>query len=269
MLKFLTRRRPVLLPAVPPTTTVYAIGDVHGCLDLLERLLVAISVDARTHDAIDPTIIFLGDLIDRGPDSSTVVDRLIRFRDERPSTRFLMGNHEELFLAALDGDPRALRTFCRAGGRATAISYGLTPESYERMDYDELREAMLSAVPNDHRRFIASFEDVIVVGDYAFVHAGVDPGKSLEHQSVADLRWIRSPFLDHRGVLEKIVVHGHTVSADIDWRPHRIGIDTGAYRTGLLTALALQGDRRWAIQVSSQDDESVSAVEAQGVVPHV
>ena len=248
MLSFLRPRSRARCAAVPQGLLVYAVGDVHGCADLLDTLLTRILADAEARGAWDPTLLFTGDLIDRGPDSAAVVERLRRLKHERPSTRFLMGNHEEIFLAALDGEDRSLRAFCRMGGRETAISYGLSAEAYERMDHAELREALLTIVPVEHRRFLAAFEDLIVLGDYAFVHAGVHPCRALAAQRAQDLRWIRSPFLEHRGSLEKIIVHGHTVTPEVEWRPHRIGIDTGAFQTGRLTALGLQDDQRWLIQ---------------------
>ena len=251
MLRFLTSRRLATRPAssIPSGACVYAIGDVHGCLDQLERLLLAVASDAAGRAGGEPTLIFTGDLVDRGPASAGVVELLRRLKLERPATRFLMGNHEEVFLAALTGDRHALRCFSRIGGRETAISYGLSAQAYERMDFEELGEALAAAVPENHRAFLTRFEDMVVTGDYAFVHAGIHPDRPLDAQRVHDLRWIRSPFLEHRGVLEKVVVHGHTVTENVDWCPHRIGIDTGAYRTGRLTALGLQEDRRWLVQV--------------------
>ncbi len=234
--------------ALPPGLSVYAIGDVHGCLDLLDRLIASIHDDAEARGIRNPTIIFTGDLIDRGPSSAAVVTRLHELKAARPETRFLMGNHEEIFLAALDGDARALRAFCRIGGRETAISYGIEPESYERMDYDEIHGALVAAVPDCHRRFLASFEDMVVLGDYAFVHAGIHPERALDAQRPEDLRWIRDRFLDHRGPLEKTIVHGHTAATDVEWRPHRIGVDTGAYKTGRLTAVGLRDEERWLVQ---------------------
>ncbi|WP_375380972.1 metallophosphoesterase family protein [uncultured Sphingomonas sp.] len=234
--------------SLPTGVSVYAVGDVHGRIDLLDRLIASIDDDAEERRIHAPTIIFTGDLIDRGPASAAVVARLHDLKAARPETRFLMGNHEEVFLAALEGGSRAMRGFCRIGGRETAISYGIEPECYERMDYDELRDALVAAVPDCHRRFLASFEDMVVLGDYAFVHAGVHPERSLDAQRPEDLRWIRTPFLDHRGTLEKTIVHGHTATDEVEWRPHRIGVDTGAYRTGRLTAVGLQDDRRWLVQ---------------------
>lgn len=247
--KFLRTRAADSPPAaaVPAGERVYAIGDVHGRLDLLDRLLAAIGSDDAAHDPARTTIVFLGDLVDRGPDSAGVVERVLRLGEDRADVRLLLGNHEEVFLAALDGDLRALRLFCRIGGRETALSYGIAPDAYETMDHGELADALRLAVPDSHRALLAAGSDMEIIGDYAFVHAGVHPERALEDQRGADLRWIRDPFLDYRGRLAKTIVHGHTISDDAEFRPHRIGIDTGAYASGKLSAIGLQADRRWQL----------------------
>ena len=246
---FQSRRPPASVRGwVPPGERVYAIGDIHGCAELLDQLLDRIDADDRARARARTTFVFLGDLVDRGPDSAAVIDRLIAFKTARPTTRFLLGNHEEIFLGAIDGDEKALRLFCRIGGRETALSYGITAEAYERLDYAELGAALQSAVPPEHHAFLAAFEDLVEIGDYAFVHAGIHPGRPLAEQRTADLRWIRDPFLGHAGMLEKIVVHGHTIADDIEVEGHRIGVDTGAYATGRLSAVGLQDDRWWPIQ---------------------
>jgi len=253
--KLLKARRAAAAPAptIPDGNRVYAIGDIHGCDDQLARLLAAIAEDEATRGPARTTLIFLGDLVDRGPASAAVIERLRQLADTRPDTRFLLGNHEEVFLDALNGDPKALRMFCRIGGRETILSYGVDAAAYDRMDYDELHQAMTRHVPPDHQAFVAGFEDMIVIGDYAFVHAGVRPDTDLASQRNADLRWIRKPFLEHTGSLEKVVVHGHTISETLDVQGHRIGVDTGAYQTGRLTALGLEGAERWTVQVEGID----------------
>ena len=196
----------------------------------------------------ETTLVFLGDVVDRGPDSHGVVERLRELKRIMPSTRFLLGNHEEVFLAALNGDRRALKGFCRMGGRETILSYGIDEQAYERMDHDQLLDAIRMAVPVTDRQFLETFENFVVIGDYAFVHAGIDPAQPLAAQTGSSLRWIRAPFLEHRGRFEKMIVHGHTISHEAEWRPNRIGIDTGAYETGRLTALGLEGAERWTLQ---------------------
>lgn len=229
-------------PAVPANTRVYAIGDVHGCLAQLDKLLAAIDADDAAQRPVARTaLIFLGDLVDRGPSSAHVIDRVMTLAATRPGCRFLKGNHEEVFLAACDGDRAALRMFCRIGGRETAMSYGASAEEYERMDYDELAGFLAHAVPPEHLSFLAACEDMVIEGGYAFVHAGVRPRVALAQQSGADLRWIRQAFLSHVGGFEKVIVHGHSISDGVNRGCDRIGIDTGAYLGGPLTALALEG----------------------------
>ncbi len=242
------RRSRASTASIPDGQRVYAIGDVHGCLDQLDRLLDAIDRDDSTRPPADTTIILLGDLVDRGPSSAQVVARLRTRAGRDPSLRFLMGNHEEVFLSALDGDAKALKFFCRIGGRETIMSYGLSADAYEQMDYAGLHDWMTAHVPPDDRTFLSAFEDMIVIGDYAFVHAGIRPGTPLSAQTTTDLRWIRDPFLDHRGLLEKRIVHGHTIGPEIVVRPHRIGIDTGAYAGRPLSAIVLEGDEIHPLQ---------------------
>jgi serine/threonine protein phosphatase 1 len=246
---FKARRTPATPPAVVPDgQRLYAIGDIHGCADLLDDLLTRIADDDAARGSARTTLIFLGDLVDRGPKSAEVIERLRRLAEDRPDTRFLLGNHEEVFLDALGGEPKALRMFCRIGGRETILSYGVEAADYDRMDYEELSAALQSRVPDSHRAFMTAFEDIIVIGDYIFVHAGIRPGIDLPLQRSADLRWIRNPFLDYDRSLGKIVVHGHTISESLDVQAHRIGVDTGAYETGRLTALGLEGGERWTVQ---------------------
>lgn len=232
---------------IPDGQRVYAIGDIHGRLDLLDDLIARIDEDDAQREPARTTIVVLGDLVDRGPDSAGVVDRLANLAATRDHLRFLMGNHEELFLSALDGDQKGLRMFARVGGRETAISYGIAPHIYEHADFAALHALLTTAVPDRHVAFLRSFEDLVVIGDYVFVHAGIRPGVALEDQCTRDLRWIREPFLSARGN-GSVIVHGHTITESPDDRPHRIGIDTGAYLYGTLTALVLEGTNRDFLQ---------------------
>jgi serine/threonine protein phosphatase 1 len=243
LLKFVSRAQPAA-PAVPAGRRVYAIGDIHGRRDLLDRLLEMIDADDLARGGSRTELIFLGDLVDRGPDSAGVVERLIALGESRP-VRFLMGNHEEVLLRALDGDTRALRFLIRIGGRETLFSYGISPEEYRDLDYDALLVLAREKVPPAHRAFLAGFEKLIEVGDYLFVHAGLRPGIAVEDQKTSDLCWIRDDFLAHRESFGKMVVHGHSITDGIDERPNRIGIDTGAFASGRLTAIGLEGEARW------------------------
>lgn len=233
---------------IPPGERVYAIGDVHGCLTQLDALLAMMAQDEAERGAAETTIVMLGDVVDRGPASAQVVERLIALKAEAPRTRFLKGNHEEVFLHALGGDDQALRMFCRIGGRETIMSYGVDAREYERLDYAELAKRLLAVVPDAHRGFLDAFEDVVTIGDYAFVHAGIRPNVALSLQKSSDLRWIRGAFLDYPGRHEKMIVHGHTITPEVERRAGRIGIDTGAYAGGPLTALGIEGDATWVLQ---------------------
>jgi serine/threonine protein phosphatase 1 len=240
--------RRTLPPAerVPDGIRVYAIGDIHGRLDLLDTLLADIAMDNLARgNGIETRYIFLGDLIDRGPESRGVVDRLLAFSRSGANVRFLMGNHEQVFLRAIQGDKKALRFLGRIGGRETLNSYGITDEDYKTLCTDELAARVAALVPPAHVAFLSGFEDMIALGDYLFVHAGVRPGVGLEEQSQSDLYWIRDEFLSHRDSFGPIVVHGHSITDDVDLRTNRIGIDTGAFASGRLTALGLEGEERW------------------------
>lgn len=230
---------------VPPGRRVYAIGDIHGRADLLDALLASIEADDRSRGGADTMFVFLGDLVDRGPDSRVVVERLMALRDGPVPTRFLMGNHEEVFLRALAGDLKALRFLIRIGGRATIASYGIDAREYATLDFEALDARLRAMVPQAHVDFLSSFEEWIEVGDYLFVHAGIRPGVDLGAQRASDLRWIRDDFLDCREDFGKLVVHGHSITDDVDVRPNRIGIDTGAFESGQLTAIGLERGERW------------------------
>lgn len=231
--------------SIPSGRRVYAIGDIHGRLDLVDRLLGLIDADDRRRGAAETELIFLGDLVDRGPDSRGVVDRLLALSRGPRRVRFLIGNHEEVFLRAIEGDLRALRFLIRIGGRETLLSYDISEDEYRSLDFEDLATLAREKVPAEHVRFLASFEKWIEIGDYLFVHAGVRPGIAVEDQLISDLCWIRDDFLKHRDSFGKMVVHGHSISEDIDLRSNRIGIDTGAFASGRLSAIGLEEDRRW------------------------
>lgn len=235
-------------PAVPPGHRIYAIGDVHGQDHLLADLLTEIEADNAALPGSEVTIVFLGDLIDRGPKSAEVVERLRCYRPVGIRTEFLAGNHEEVLLRILDGEGSLVADWLRFGGAQCAGSYGLSSSRLGKMSSAEAVEALRSTIPAEHQAFLASFADTLRAGDYLFVHAGIRPGVPLAEQAQVDLRWIRGPFLDHPALHEVMVVHGHTISEDVDERPGRIGIDTGAYKHGVLTALVLEGDKRRILQ---------------------
>ncbi|WP_338467715.1 metallophosphoesterase [Novosphingobium sp. ZN18A2] len=228
---------------MPDGQRVYAIGDIHGRLDLFERLIAAIEADDIARGPAETTVILLGDLVDRGPDSRGVIDRARRWARQR-AVRFIGGNHEEMFLAAFERD-EALRHFLRFGGRETLLSYDIDRPTYDRKTVPELREFLPLVVPEDHVAFMNGMEESIRIGDYLFVHAGIRPGVPVDEQVTADLRWIRGEFLDDKSDRGFIVVHGHTITDTVDEQPNRIGIDTGAFASDRLTAIGLEGTDRW------------------------
>lgn len=236
-------------PSVPEGKRVYAIGDVHGCKSLLEQLLTKIEKDSNQRGDADVDIIFLGDLIDRGPDSCGVLNLSIDFKKTHPNTYFLMGNHEEMFLkAAIERTPKIMRFFLRIGGTETLLSYDILRSDFMNMDVEQLCDSIPELIPNEHIEFVQSFEEYMTVGDYMFVHAGIKPGVPLDQQDPQNLRWIRDDFVEHKGQHGKIIVFGHTIFDEVRERKNHIGIDTGAYKNNVLTALCLEGEERWYLQ---------------------
>lgn len=230
--------------SIPSGQRVYAIGDIHGRDDLFAELIERIRADNAARGPAKVSLILLGDLVDRGPQSAEVVERAIRLRSEFDDMRLLIGNHEECFLAALTGDVRRLRYFMRIGGEATVRSYWNSEASLTEASFEEVAERLPSMVPQSHVDFLGSGEDVIAIGDYVFVHAGIRPGVPLERQALTDLRWIREEFLSDERDHGAMIVHGHTIQDEVDECANRIGIDTGAYKSGILTAIVLEGSER-------------------------
>jgi serine/threonine protein phosphatase 1 len=227
--------------SVPEGTRIYAIGDVHGRLDLLESVLARIDTDMGRHPASNAIRIFLGDYIDRGPDSKRVLDRLVNCCVTQP-TICLMGNHEA-FLREFLKDPDVLTVWRHCGGLNTLLSYGLAPKiETDAQDQQELASELERILPSSHREFLSGLKPWFTCGDFFFVHAGIRPGICLTEQSEDDLLWIREDFLSSEDHFGKIVVHGHTPVAEPDVRPNRINIDTGAYSTGRLSCLVLESD---------------------------
>lgn len=244
--------------AAAPSTggrLVYAIGDVHGRLDLLDPLLRDIAADAlATRPPERPLLVFLGDYVDRGPQSRQVVDRVLQAQaDAAFEVAALKGNHEEALLQFL-GDPAFAATWMEHGGGPTLASYG-APPALARTDVEawaRVRDAFREALPEAHHRFYSELELMRVAGDYAFVHAGVRPGVALEAQAERDLLWIRYEFLQDRGPFGKVIVHGHTPTEEPQLLAHRLGLDTGAYATGVLTAVRLYGAEQRLLQSRAQ-----------------
>jgi serine/threonine protein phosphatase 1 len=247
---FSARPEPVKA-AIPAGQRVYAVGDIHGRLDLLVSLAEAIEADDRARGPADTTIILLGDLVDRGPDSAGVI-KAARLWSQQRHVRFIAGNHEEMFLDSLDS-VESLRHFIRYGGRETLLSYPIAVADYLAAEVEDLQAMMRQAVPQEDIDFLAGFEDTIRIGDYLFVHAGIHPDLPIEQQRTGHLRWIREPFLSHVGDHGFVVVHGHSITEEAQVLSNRIGIDTGAYQSGRLTALGLEGSTRWLIETAEDE----------------
>lgn len=223
----------------------YAVGDIHGRLDLLEQLLGTIHEDLLRRPAKKVLLVFVGDLIDRGPSSAQVMERLRTYSHPRVQTIFLLGNHEEVLLRILGGEADLITKWRWFGGAECLRSYGVDAGTLTGLNDDEALQVVRDAIPKEHVEFLESFDDSCRFGDYLFVHAGIRPGIEFDQQRQSDLRWIREPFLFDETDHGFIVVHGHTIRTEVEVRPNRIGIDTGAYRTGILTALAIDGSKSW------------------------
>lgn len=232
--------------SLPEGHLLYAIGDIHGRVDLLRSLLERIEADAGGQvQARQRTLVFLGDYIDRGPDSRSVVEELIAGPPQGFDAHYLKGNHEAILLNFLE-DARHLNHWLVNDGQATMRSYGVDTEALTQAHAppETWRRAFAEALPQSHRRFFQDLKLSVSFGDYLFVHAGVRPGVPLAAQTEEDLLWIRNPFLDHTRPFGKVVVHGHTPAHLPVVRPNRIGIDTGAVLTDRLTALRLRDGAR-------------------------
>lgn len=232
----------------------YGVGDIHGRLDLLNRMLADIEADNKSRPKRRAFAIFLGDLIDRGPASAGVIERLRTWQPDGIKPVFLAGNHEEVMLNVLAGKEGILASWLKFGGGECLESYGLDVDALKRTEERPAIDKIRAAVPRAHRDFLESFGDTFRFGDYLFVHAGIRPGVAVDEQHVKDLRWIREPFLGDAKEHGFVVVHGHTICDGIEERPNRIGIDTGAYQSGNLTAIGVEDERRWFL--STLDDGS-------------
>ncbi|WNO53026.1 metallophosphoesterase [Stakelama saccharophila] len=250
MFPFLKSRRQPQQYFLPDGERVYAIGDIHGRLDLFEKLLASIAEDDAERGAGDSTIILLGDLINRGPDSAGVVQRAKELREA--GGRIVKGNHEEMFVRAAKGEAKGARALIQMGGIPTLMSYGISQDEAEHGSFQDLADLLVERIPRDHVAFLDMAEDTIAMGDYLFVHAGIRPGVPLEQQTSADLRWIRERFLKAKRNDGRMVVHGHTPAREIDVQADRIGVDTGAFMWGILSAVGLEGGERWFLAASEE-----------------
>jgi serine/threonine protein phosphatase 1 len=240
MLRFWQSRKTVNPPQLPEGIRIYAFGDIHGRADLLKEMFTVIDRDLERNPVDRPLEVYHGDYIDRGPDSAQTLDLLIERRRSR-GTVFLKGNHESHFLEVLS-DASKFEDWRQFGGLETLMSYGIQPSlSADAAEGAELIRSLKNVLPEEHLQFLCSLQPSFVCGDYFFVHAGVRPGIPLDKQQESDLLWIRNEFLDSDANFGKFVVHGHTPVNQLEKRRNRINIDTGAYATGNLTLLRIEG----------------------------
>ena len=251
----------------PPDCVVWAVGDIHGRSDLADRLIQAIRADLHAAGASRKVVVFLGDYVDRGPNSKGVLDQLVNLAaDPVLEVRLLRGNHEDRMEAFLN-DPQIGPSWCDYGGREALVSYGVDPPPM-RGDAGAWAEASLAlgdALPASHRALLAGLETSISIGDYFFVHAGARPGIALPDQSPDDLLWIRQPFLDHSALFEQVIVHGHTPTETVHSDGRRIGIDTGAYATNVLSAVRLERETRVLLQATGRAERVTITTVALGL----
>ncbi|MDR3514831.1 MAG: metallophosphoesterase [Azospirillaceae bacterium] len=231
-----------LIPRQDEWDRVYAVGDVHGRLDLMIALEDKIRADLDRQPVPRPLICYLGDLIDRGPDSRAVIDHLIDPPDDGVARLALLGNHEQRMLDFL-GDPAVGPAWLKLGGRQALRSYGASiSERPSAKDFVRLRRALLAALPESHSCFLRSRPRALAWRNFVLVHAGIDPARPLLRQRPDDLIWIRAPFLSATNDFGAIVVHGHVMVDRPDVKSNRIAIDTGAWKTGHLTCVVLDDD---------------------------
>lgn len=229
------------LPKIPDGARLYVIGDIHGRLDLLQRLADKIDKELALSPVAMAHTIFLGDYVDRGPHSAGVLESLSKAQFPTDAIA-LRGNHEEVMLKFLD-DETVLDSWRKFGGLETLHSYGVDVSAAMRgAGYDSARQSLIERMSPEHVEFLKQTRLSVDYGDYFFCHAGVRPGVPLEAQTADDLLWIREEFLRHEGSHGKVIVHGHTPVAAPEIHASRINVDTGAYASSILTALVLEGD---------------------------
>lgn len=225
---------------IAPPQRIYAVGDIHGCAHLLDAMLRRVELDLDRRPVGSALEIYLGDYLDRGPDSFGVVERLVR-RQAQGRALCLAGNHERAALAAL-GSPSAFLSWLRWGAAETLVSYGIRPPDRRPADLTRAFLEFGERFPALHQQFLEALPLFYLHGRYAFVHAGLRPGVAIEDQSAEDLTTIRRPFLDYRGSHPHLVVHGHTPVREPEFPGNRINLDTGAFATGRLSCLVIEGD---------------------------
>lgn len=233
----------------PEGVRLYAIGDVHGRLDLLQAMHGRIAGEIARDRPGDWRIVHLGDYVDRGADSAGVIDFLVAAQAADPRVLALGGNHDAGFLDFL-GLPDPVGLFARYGGVETARSYGVRLDPDDGRAFASQAARLGAAVPEAHRTFLRTLPLSVSFGDFFFCHAGIRPGVPLEKQEPRDLIWIRDAFLNHPGLHPKVVVHGHTPQREAQILANRVNVDTGAYQSNRLTALVVDGASKRTFAVS-------------------
>ena len=240
--------------SVPDDLRVYAIGDIHGYVDVLKKMHAEIAEDLNRNPAENSHIIYIGDYIDRGPDSAGVLNELVEHNqlEDQNKRTFLLGNHEVALLDFLEGSPVPgwIEVW---GGRETLTSHGITFDNEIPLpsEIETARTQLQKTIPAAHVKFLKNLALSEEIGDYFFAHAGVNPERPLKQQTPDDLIRMRQPFLSWDKPLEKCIVHGHTVSKEPVIKPHRIGIYTGLYKGGPLTCAVFEGSDVRFLQITA------------------
>jgi len=245
---FGSNRSATVSPYCPPGMRIYCIGDIHGRHDLLQQLHDQIVAHSEDYSG-EKTLVYLGDYVDRGEHSDRVLEMLIS--DPLPGFEsiYLRGNHEQTMLDFFNM-PEVGRSWFNFGGLQTVVSYGVryTKLPANAKDFEALRDDLRARVPHSHLEFLERTTASYSAGNYYFVHAGIKPRLALDRQQPEDQLWIREEFIDHTRPYEKIIVHGHTISDEVEFLPNRIGLDTGACLSGKLSCLVLEDDQQSLIQ---------------------
>lgn len=238
----------------PENTVLYAIGDLHGHYDAYKMLYALIEIEASKRTDLQHIVIFLGDYIDRGPDSNKIIESLRNLKSEYVQNVFLKGNHEHGFLQYIK-DAHSNDNWLQYGGIQTAQSYGCLINNGPVLpsEIEILQTKLNERVPEEHINFLNSLDHMSIYGDYAFVHAGIRPGRLLSEQVKEDLRFIREPFLSWEEPHEKCIVHGHTITKEPEIKSNRINIDTGLYKYGTLTCCVLEKNTIKLLQIRNDD----------------
>lgn len=233
-------------PRLPDGRRIYAIGDIHGSAELFDRLIDRILADSIGRDGRQSTVVVLGDFIDRGPCSAAIVQSLIAQRSSE-NLVVLLGNHESAMIAAYRGDREALEFWLQFGGIETLASFGANVADIETPHIEAALGVLRRSIAVEMIDWMETLPTSYRAGDYLFVHAGIRPGVRLNRQKTADLLWIRDKFLDSQDDHGVVVVHGHSPVDEVDFRANRIGVDTGACKSGILSAVGLEAGEQWVI----------------------